>query len=72
MALQFLDAVAGDRRRDALIAARRRKRTEFDHANEDADIIEIGHGPFYHIGMRITGGAILKIFLKVLVIARDF
>ena len=66
MALQFLDAIAGDRGRDALVAARRRKGTEFDHANEDAYIIEIGHDSFYHIGVRSkVGGHLLDFFERL-------
>ena len=43
MLFQLLDAVGGDRRRDAHVAARRRQIAEFDDADEDGDVVEIGH-----------------------------
>ena len=43
MLFQLLDAVGGDRRRNAHVAARGRQVAEFDDAHEDGDVIEIGH-----------------------------
>ncbi|WP_246777677.1 hypothetical protein [Rhizobium sp. BG4] len=65
MAFQLLDAVAGDSRRDALVAPRSGKRTEFDHANEDADVIEIGHSAFYHIISWDSGRDLIDFFESV-------
>ena len=43
MLFQFLDAVGGDGRRDAHVAAGGRQIAEFDDADEDGDVVEIGH-----------------------------
>ena len=43
--LQLLDTIGGNRRRDAHVAASGRQIAEFHDADEDADIVQIGHGP---------------------------
>ena len=44
MTFEFLDAIAGDGRRSALIAPGGGEVAEFDDANENTKIIKIGHG----------------------------
>ena len=67
MALELLQAVAHDRRRQAQMAAGRRQAAELDHPDEHPDVLEQRHG-----SVPPPAAAIVRLDLKILPSAKWF